>query len=42
MKITKRLLWAVAAALLIAAAAAGPALAGFKLANHSERVVRHT
>jgi hypothetical protein len=41
MKIAKRLLWAVAAALLIAAAA-GPALAGFKLANHSERVVRHT
>jgi hypothetical protein len=36
MKTIKRLFWAVAAALGIAAAAAGPAMAGVLLNNHTE------
>ncbi|MBT2549750.1 hypothetical protein [Arthrobacter sp. ISL-65] len=40
MKTTKRLFWAAAAALGIAAAAAGPAMAGISLANHTERLIR--
>lgn len=40
MKTTKRLFWAAAAALGIAAATAGPAMAGLMLGNHTERLVR--
>jgi hypothetical protein len=36
MNTTKRLLWAAAAALGIAVAAAGPAMAGLNLSNHTE------
>lgn len=35
---TKRLFWAALAALGIAAAAAGPAMAGINLSNHSQLV----
>lgn len=39
MRTAKRLFWAAAATLGIAVAAAGPAIAGVNLSNHSERLL---
>jgi hypothetical protein len=40
MKTIRRLFWAAASAVGIAVAAAGPAMAGINLSNHTEQPVR--